>query len=1177
MLVRIGTVVGCGAAVGFLTGFLGVGGGFLVLPVLVIALRMPVTAAIGTSLLIMVLNAAAALASRSGDLAVDWAVVVPFTLASVVGTLLGRRVADRLSGTALTRIFAVLLLARRNLRGRRELARRMRASHSHGHAHGCAADHHRGEYTERQRADLDLVLAFNHRLTGRGRGLHRHHRHHRRAGPGPAAVHVGGRGRRPDPGPARPKAAAVLDAAPRLVGQTRGTASGAGRGAATPPGPASPRTGRRTLVGWLEWQEGRGDRLVAALARRRARRRSPWSRAPRTCSARPRPSPPTARPGCCSAGRSTAGSGSGPAGSPAVRWSEPEPVSDTDGPSFNQEVFAHPDGSLHVCWQGRVERPVRRSSPGAGSDGAWARAGLGERGGDGQRVGPDPHRHRRRHGLRLVRVLRRAATRSRCAGRRRRRAGPVRRLTGGSDYALHPSLATTTDGRLWCAFDVITVHGHGGSGPDPAAPAARDRRARPTTRTACASRGDSVPPELLPEVSAAIRVVCVDGRRRWCSRPASSRPGSTSSPSALPRLQATADGGLVVGYRVHRQLPLMTYYWEAAAQVLGAGGLAAADHVQRHRRHPRGGRRSPPTERGVVLATQTDGRLERALHWTEGFGGRECPYLADHHGAVIWHGVHGAGQVVLATVERAGPALGRRSWVARSARLRSDERQEARRWVAGRRRDRSATRCRPTAQTYHLYWGDLHRHSLVSRCTSGDEPSLEDFYRYAWDVDEYDFWAVTDHAENSTAYQWWSIQKIADLLHVPGRFVPLYGFEWTSADHGHQNVIYGDVARGAPIFSAFAEGTTDAGRAVARARRAPGVPGDHHPAPPRLGDGAQRLGLPRPALQPARRGVPGLPRQLRVGGVLPAVLRRHRDRHVHDRRAAARAPVRADRVLRPRARRQLRRRAGPLAEPRATSSRRCGRGAPARRPPADVFVDLRLGPHLMGCGRRVVRPAAAAGARPGYTELARVDILRDGEVVHVVRGEPDLPPGHRRVDLRVEWGKADNDHALGRPADRRRWPAGAARSRRARGDGAWTSTRVAWQHVTHSFGEPYGAQRGGVEVSVCGPGRRAGVDRRARAGPSGSGWPSWPTGWPGPFVPDGERAGVGELALQPAVGALLGLGVREVDVDFTTTSRRLRPSTTRGCSRWTASWRGRRRSGCGRRCRNGTRLPGRSG
>ena len=90
-------------------------------------------------------------------------------------------------------------------------------------------------------------------------------------------------------------------------------------------------------------------------------------------------------------------------------------------------------------------------------------------------------------------------------------------------------------------------------------------------------------------------------RRRttgWCSRPASWLPGSNVAPSALPRLQATPDGGLVVGYRIHRQLPLMTYYWEAAVQVLGAGGLAAADHVQRHRRHPRGGVAGAPPSAG---------------------------------------------------------------------------------------------------------------------------------------------------------------------------------------------------------------------------------------------------------------------------------------------------------------------------------------------------------------------------------------------------------------------------------------------------------------------------------------------------------------------------------------------------------------------------------------------------
>ena len=108
--VAILTVVVCGAAVGFLTGFLGVGGGFVVLPVLVLVLRMPVSRAVATSLLVILINSAVALLSRSGDLSLDWRVVVPFAVAAIAGTLLGTRVAHRLSGTALTRIFAALLL-----------------------------------------------------------------------------------------------------------------------------------------------------------------------------------------------------------------------------------------------------------------------------------------------------------------------------------------------------------------------------------------------------------------------------------------------------------------------------------------------------------------------------------------------------------------------------------------------------------------------------------------------------------------------------------------------------------------------------------------------------------------------------------------------------------------------------------------------------------------------------------------------------------------------------------------------------------------------------------------------------------------------------------------------------------------------------------------------------------
>ena len=535
-----------------------------------------------------------------------------------------------------------------------------------------------------------------------------------------------------------------------------------------------------------------------------------------------------------------------------------------------------------------------------------------------------------------------------------------------------------------------------------------------------------------------------------------------------------------------------------------------------------------PTGRGVVLATQSDGRLERALHWTEGFGGRECPYLADHHGAVIWHGVHGAGQVVLATVDAAGPAAASSTPASlRSAQLHSDGRREARRWVRDDRRERR--RVPADGETYHLYWGDLHRHSLVSRCTSGDEPSLDDFYRYAWDVDEYDFWAVTDHAENSTAYQWWSIQKIADLLHVPGRFVPLYGFEWTSADHGHQNVIYGDVARGAPIFSAFAEGTTTPDglwRGLAEHPEFPAITIPHHPGSamvhndwdyhdPRYSRLVEVFQACRGnyeaevCFRPYSDGtatgtfmIDGLRRGHRFG-LIASSDHGHGASYVA---VLARSLTRAD------------------VFDALWSRRTCA--ATTR----DVFVELRLGPHLMGSD------VAWPGPRPlkvhafGYAELARVDILRDGEIVHVVRGEPDLPPGHRRVDVRVEWGKADTttrwDGRLTVHGGRLVLPAYVGPEVTEMDD-----STVAWQHVTHSFGEPYGSQRGGVEVSVCGPGEAqltiecAGRTVRIGLAELASRLAE------GPFVPDGN--GPGELALQPCVGALLGLGMRELDVDFT--------------------------------------------
>jgi uncharacterized membrane protein YfcA len=108
---RIGRIVGAGLVVGFMTGFFGVGGGFVIVPALTLALGMPMPQAVATSLVVISINSAGALLARAGTAHFDWAVIVPFTLAAVAGSLGGKTVTDRVSGTTLTRTFAVLLIA----------------------------------------------------------------------------------------------------------------------------------------------------------------------------------------------------------------------------------------------------------------------------------------------------------------------------------------------------------------------------------------------------------------------------------------------------------------------------------------------------------------------------------------------------------------------------------------------------------------------------------------------------------------------------------------------------------------------------------------------------------------------------------------------------------------------------------------------------------------------------------------------------------------------------------------------------------------------------------------------------------------------------------------------------------------------------------------------------------
>lgn len=99
-----------GTGVGLLTGLFGVGGGFVIVPALVLALRLPMSQVVGTSLVIVALNSGSALLARIGSVEFDWSVVVPFTLAAMVAALLGKRVADRLPARGLKLGFALLMV-----------------------------------------------------------------------------------------------------------------------------------------------------------------------------------------------------------------------------------------------------------------------------------------------------------------------------------------------------------------------------------------------------------------------------------------------------------------------------------------------------------------------------------------------------------------------------------------------------------------------------------------------------------------------------------------------------------------------------------------------------------------------------------------------------------------------------------------------------------------------------------------------------------------------------------------------------------------------------------------------------------------------------------------------------------------------------------------------------------
>ena len=107
---RVPVIASAGLMVGALTGTVGLGGGFAVVPLLVVAANAPIRSAVGTSLFVIAVNTLAGVAGHLPHLGIDvrWAVILGLT--SSAGSLVGARIAKYANADMLRRAFAILML-----------------------------------------------------------------------------------------------------------------------------------------------------------------------------------------------------------------------------------------------------------------------------------------------------------------------------------------------------------------------------------------------------------------------------------------------------------------------------------------------------------------------------------------------------------------------------------------------------------------------------------------------------------------------------------------------------------------------------------------------------------------------------------------------------------------------------------------------------------------------------------------------------------------------------------------------------------------------------------------------------------------------------------------------------------------------------------------------------------
>lgn len=99
-----------GTVVGILTGLVGAGGGFLIIPALVILSKLPMKEAVGTSLVIIAAKSLIGFLGEGTDIAMDWKLLLIVTAFAIVGIFIGMALSKKIDGKKLKPAFGWFVL-----------------------------------------------------------------------------------------------------------------------------------------------------------------------------------------------------------------------------------------------------------------------------------------------------------------------------------------------------------------------------------------------------------------------------------------------------------------------------------------------------------------------------------------------------------------------------------------------------------------------------------------------------------------------------------------------------------------------------------------------------------------------------------------------------------------------------------------------------------------------------------------------------------------------------------------------------------------------------------------------------------------------------------------------------------------------------------------------------------